>query len=45
VAAGVSRHHRKSLGEYVNNLAFALVAPLGADNNRSSASARSAATQ
>src|SRR5260370_13047511 len=40
VAAGVASHHRKSLGEHVDDLALALVAPLRSDNDRSSASAR-----
>ena len=45
VATGVASHHRKSLREYIDNLALALVAPLGSDNDRSSASSRYAATQ
>ena len=31
VAARIARHHRELLREHVNNLAFALAAPLGAD--------------
>ena len=46
VSAGVARHDRKSLREYVDNFALALVAPLGSNNDRGSASALlSAATQ
>ena len=45
VAAGVARHDRKCLGEYVDNLALALVAPLGSNNDRSSASARATSAQ
>src|SRR6202165_4632909 len=45
VAAGVASYHRKSLGEHVDNLALALIAPLRSDNNRSSASARFTSAQ
>ena len=45
VAAGVASHHRKCLSEYVDNLALALVAPLGSDNDRSSAPARATSAQ
>src|SRR5208282_333519 len=45
MAAGVARHDRKGLREYVDNLALAFVAPLGSDNDRSSASARLTAAQ
>jgi len=38
VSAGVARHHGERLGEYVDDLALALVAPLGSDNDRSFAS-------
>jgi hypothetical protein len=34
VPAGVTGHHRKVLGEHVNDLAFAFVAPLGAYDDR-----------
>ena len=34
VAAGIARHDLEALGENVNDLAFAFVAPLGADDNR-----------
>ena len=43
VAAGVARHDRKSLSEYIDDLTLALVAPLGSDNDRSSTSALFAA--
>src|ERR1700687_6175180 len=45
VAAGIASHHRKSLGEHVDNLALALIAPLRSDNDRSSASARFTSAQ
>ena len=45
VAAGVARHYRKSVGKNVDNLALALVAPLGSDNDCGSASARAAFAQ
>src|SRR6266852_5340467 len=45
VATGVASHHRKGLGEHVDNLALALIAPLCSDNDRSSASARFTAAQ
>ncbi len=32
VSSGVARHHRKILGEDVDDLAFAFIAPLGAHN-------------
>ena len=38
VAAGIARHHLEALGEHVDDLALALVAPLRADNHRSLAS-------
>jgi hypothetical protein len=34
VAAGISCHDFEALGEHVNDFAFALVAPLRADDNR-----------
>ena len=34
VATGVSHHEVRPLGQYVNNLALALIAPLGANENR-----------
>ena len=34
VSTGVAGDHRKILGENVDNLAFAFIAPLGADNDR-----------
>ncbi len=43
MAAGIPSHYGKSLREHVDDLAFALVAPLGSDNDRSLASARSTA--
>src|ERR1700675_2720533 len=39
VAPGVPGHDRKRLSEHVDNLALALVAPLGSDDDRSSAPA------
>ena len=33
VAAGVARHDGKALAEHVDNLAFAFIAPLGAEND------------
>ena len=33
VSAGIARHDLEALGEHVNDLAFALVAPLGADDH------------
>src|SRR5580692_6446883 len=35
VAAGIAGHHGKILREHVHNLAFAFVAPLSADDDRS----------
>src|SRR5580704_4485757 len=35
VAAGIARHHGEILREHVDDFAFALVAPLGADDDRS----------
>jgi hypothetical protein len=43
VAAGISRHDGKMVGENVYDLAFAFVAPLGADNHRCLASLHSIA--
>jgi len=43
--AGIASHDRESLSEYVDNLALAFVAPLGADNDRSSAPARATSAQ
>src|SRR6266404_3100134 len=45
MAAGIARHHRKSLSEHVDNLALALIAPLRSDDDRSSASARLTSAQ
>jgi hypothetical protein len=44
VSAGIASHDRKGLGEYVDDLALALVAPLGSDNDRSSTSGSSASS-
>ena len=38
MAAGIARHYLKTPCKYVDNFAFAFVAPLGAHNNRGSAS-------
>src|SRR5258708_17844051 len=45
VAACITSHHREGLGQYVDNLPLTLVAPLGSDNDRSSASARLTSAQ
>ena len=42
MAAGVTRDYGESFGEYVDNFPFALVAPLGSHDDRSSASVASA---
>jgi hypothetical protein len=33
VAAGIARHHGKVLGKNIDDLAFALIAPLGSEDN------------
>jgi hypothetical protein len=40
MAAGIAGYDRKSLGEYIDNLALALVAPLGSYDDRGSTSSR-----